>query len=281
MSRESVKRLGAMHRAQIRRDPWPEFAAFDAEAYPLALRVEAAENWAARARAEHGSVHQFTQVSHALCVAQAPLELLGALARLITDEVRHAELCADMAEACQPESSAGLHWPEPRAPWPDPPLNGGAAALRGWAAQAILVACCLGETISRPLLEAVVVVATDPVAEAVARQILRDEHLHATFGWEALSWLLERLPPGERGRLQEQVLPGALRGFEATTACGFSASDLAGSTLRIERGPANLGVLSARQQAQVFFSCLEREVFPRLRELGFDPNAAWAARRSG
>ena len=276
MADASRKPLAAMHRAQIRRDPWPDFAAFPRASYPEPLRREAAEHWAARARAEHGSVHQFTQVSHALCVAQAPLELLGALARLITDEVRHAELCVDMAEACQPAGNAGLRWPTPRAPWPDPPLGEGPRALRAWAARAILVACCRGETISRPLLEAVVVVATDPLAEAVARQILRDEHLHATFGWEALAWLLERVGPADRARLQAQVLPRALRGFERTTACGLAAAELAGTTLRIERGPANLGVLSERQQAQIFFSCLEREVFPRLRELGFDPNAAWA-----
>ena len=104
--------LAAMHRNQVRRDPWPEFEAFDHSAYPEALLQEAHENWAERARAEHGSVHQFTQVAHALCVARAPLEIQGALARLITDEVRHAELCARMAELCVPAGASPEPWPE-------------------------------------------------------------------------------------------------------------------------------------------------------------------------
>jgi len=94
--------LAAMHRGQIRRDPWPAIEAFDRSAYPSELLESSAIQWAGRAQAEHGSVHQFTQVAHALCEARAPLEVLGAISRLITDEVRHAELCAAMAEACAP-----------------------------------------------------------------------------------------------------------------------------------------------------------------------------------
>lgn len=269
-------RLGAMHRNQVHRDPWPDLAAFDPSPYAPELLREARDNWATRAHAEHGSVQQFSQLSLALTHARAPLELQGAVARLITDEVRHAELCAAMAVACAPDTP--LPWPAPRVPWPAPPLEEATPALLAWTARAVLVACCLGETISRPLLEAVVVVATDPIPEAVARQILRDEQLHATFGWEALAWLLPRLEPDARARLERRDLPRALAGFEATTACGFRAADLAGTTLRLRRGPPNLGVLSAREQAQIFFAALEGEVFAKLRGLGFDPLAAWRAR---
>ncbi|MEZ6185198.1 MAG: hypothetical protein R3F62_09340 [Planctomycetota bacterium] len=276
MQRPCSAALGAMHRRQVRREPWPEFDAFDPAPYAPELLREARDNWAERARAEHGSVHQFSQLSLAFAVARAPLELQGAVARLITDEVRHAELCAGMAAACAPGES--LEWPTPRAPWQDPPLAGPTPELLAWAARAVLVACCLGETISRPLLEGVVVVATDPLPEAIARQILRDEQLHATFGWEALAWLLPRLEPDARARLEQHDLPRALAGFEATTACGFRAADLAGTTLRLRRGPPNLGVLSPREQAQIFFAALEGEVFAKLRGLGFDPLAAWRAR---
>lgn len=263
-----------MHRGQVRREPWPDFDAFDARRYPQALRDEAAAHWAERARAEHGSVHQFTQVSHALCVSQAPLPVLGALARLITDEVRHVELCRRMALACQP--SQPPQGERPVAPWEPPPLDAPAAELEAWAARAILIACCLGETISRPMLQAIARLATDPVAEATALQILRDEQLHATFGWETLALLLPRLDDPGRASLQACLGP-ALRGFEHTTACGVPYAEVSGTTLQIQRDPAhpNLGTLTPRHYAQIFYATLEAEVFPKLRALGLDPLRAW------
>src|SRR5688572_4851025 len=97
------ERLARIHRAQIHREPWPDFAGFEPARYPAELRRAAAVQWAGRARAEHGSVHQFSAIAHALCEARCELPLLGALARLQTDEVRHAELCAETALACWPE----------------------------------------------------------------------------------------------------------------------------------------------------------------------------------
>ncbi|MCA8922196.1 MAG: hypothetical protein KDD82_10335, partial [Planctomycetes bacterium] len=158
--------LDAMHRAQVRRDPWPDVASFERARYPLELRRAAAVQWAARARAEYGSVHQFTQLAHTLATARVGLPLLGALARLITDEVRHAELCAALALACDPDASAHtLRFPTPTTPWPAPPSTVEREPLQAWAARAILVACCLGETLSRPMLDAIATRASDPVAE--------------------------------------------------------------------------------------------------------------------
>ncbi|MBL4850351.1 MAG: hypothetical protein JKY65_32950 [Planctomycetes bacterium] len=280
LARDCGDRLAAVHRTQIRREPWPDFEGFERERYPLELRREAAEQWAGRARAEHGSIHQFSQIAHALATARAPLVLLGALARLITDEVRHAELCFAMAVACEPELSPGpASWPALTTPWKPPPPDADDAALLAWASRAILIACCIGETISRPMLDAIATVATDPVAEGCARQILRDEHLHATFGWEALAHLVPRLGAAERELLQE-TLRTSLAGFEQSTACGVSVAELAGTELEISRDPTtpNLGLLTPTQYAAIFYSTLETEVFPKLVELGLDPVDAWARR---
>ncbi|MBC8071457.1 MAG: hypothetical protein IAG13_24230 [Deltaproteobacteria bacterium] len=269
-------RLANIHRTQVHRDRWPEFEAFDREAYPLPLRRAAAVQWAGRARAEHGSVHQFTQISHALCNARAPLHVLGALARLITDEVRHAELCAKMAHACWPEGQGEpggvFAWPVPHQPWPDPP-RGDVDAIEAWAAEAIAVACCLGETLSRPMLEAIAVVATCPVAEACARQILRDEHLHATFGWETLAWLVPRLGDEARTALHARI-GRAFAGFQSSTACGIPVEQLVGHELEIVRGPPNLGTLTDLQYATIFYATIEQEILPALDALGL----AWARR---
>ena len=156
----------------------------------------------------------------------------------------------------------------------------GGEPLLAWAAGALLVACCLGETLSRPMLEAIALQASDPLAEAVARQILRDEHLHATFGWEALEALLPELSGASRARLQAQ-LTQALGSFERSTACGIPVEDLVGREINVgpgEEDQPNLGTLSDEHYAAIFFATIEHEILPGLAELGFDAQAAWAAR---
>lgn len=274
-------KLGSMHRAQVHRDPWPDFTAFDGGAYDEPLRRAAAVQWAGRARAEHGSVQQFTQLAAVLAEVRAPLQWHGALARLVTDEVRHAELCAQMAHACWPQGRARepgvFAWPRPTTPWPSPPDPDDEAAVWTWAAEAIAIACCLGETLSRPMLEAIAVVATDPLAEACARQILRDEHLHATFGWEAMADIVPRLGADARAHVHRRIA-GALAGFEASTACGITVAEVAGQAIDIVRGPANLGTLSDLQYAMIFYATLEAEILPKLDALGLEGSRAWAER---
>lgn len=285
----TTRALGNMHRHQVHRDPWPDFAAFDPSRYDAALRRRAGWHWISRAQSEHGSVHQFSAVLHALCEARAPAEVLGGLARLITDEVRHVELCAAAARAIYPEgeqSAVLFRWRTPRAPWPDAPRTRSERPdeateheIRGWAARAILTACCLGETMSKPMLEAVAVVSTDPLAEDCARQILRDEHFHASFGWEALDLLWPTLDDGERAQVQER-LRRAFAGFENTTCGEVRIADLAGKELVLERGEEpNLGTLTDEQFAFIFYATLESEILPRLRTYeGLDPDVAWATR---
>ena len=279
--------LAKIHVAQVHRDPWPDYAAFQADRYPSELRRAAALQWAGRARAEHGSVHQFAALTHALAEARAPLHLLGALSRLITDEVRHAEMCAATALAIYPEGVPDerrlFGWPSPKAPWRDAPRpSDGDGAILQWTAEAVLVANCIGEALSRPMLDALALVSTDPLAEGVCRQILRDEHLHATFGWETLGWLMPQLDDQGRAAVQQR-LTRSLRGFERSTTCGISIAEVAESTITIERTSdperePNLGTLSDMQYAMIFYATLETDIFPRLRDLGLDPDAAWAAR---
>ncbi|MFV8749514.1 hypothetical protein ACNOYE_03060 [Nannocystaceae bacterium ST9] len=281
----TTDRLARIHRAQVHRDPWPEFERFDSAPWPSEQRRAAAVQWAGRARAEYGSIQQFSGVAHVLTTARIELELLGSLARLITDEVRHAELCAAMALAIWPEGRTlephVFGFPRPREPWrPAPPFVAAdelAEPQLAWVAGALLTACCLGETLSRPMLDALVVVTTDPIAEAVSQQIRRDEHLHATFGWDALAHLLPRLAAESRVALQRQ-LADDFAGFERSVCRGIDITAMAGREITIERDQPNLGVLTDEQYAMIFFATVEGEIFPQLRELGLDPERAWAER---
>jgi hypothetical protein len=285
----TTKKLASMHRNQVHRDPWPDFEAFDVAKYPRELRRQAAWQWISRAQAEHGSVHQFSAVIHALTEARAPMELLGALARLTTDEVRHVELCARIALTMYPEGDdAFFQWRTPRAPWPDAPKidpdarEASEAKLRAWAARAILTACALGETLSEPMLEALVVVSTDPLPRACAEQILKDERFHGRFGFEALAVLIPTLDERDHAALQEQ-LARSLAGFERTTCGKVRVEDLVGHEVEIAASEdpdaaPNLGTLGEREFAAIFYATLEQRIFPELTTLGLDPMRAWAER---
>lgn len=282
----SSARLSAMHVHHVHREPWPAFTEVDASGVDTAIVAHATREWASRARNEYGSVHQFAGLAQALAEARAPVTILGALTRLQTDEARHVELCAELARAYAGGAAEALPaWPVPRAPWADAPRVRSEQDLprvRAWAAEVTLSACCIGETLSVPMLEAIAVVATEPTARDVARQILRDEHLHATFGWELLGWLLPQLDAAGRAQL-DTVLPRVLAGFEESTCGPFRAADLAGSTTEVTPpapGVANLGTLDARTYAAIFYATLEREIFPRFDALGLEPLRAWAARPS-
>jgi hypothetical protein len=197
--------------------------------------------------------------------------------------VRHAELCAELALACWPEGRgsepAVFRWDPPRLPWVGPPVLGeDPGPTLGWAAEAILVSCCIGETLSRPMLEAIAMVATEPLAQAVARQILRDEHLHATFGWETLGSLLPRLDQAQHDALAQRMTR-AFGAVERTTACGIAVEAVAGKSLAIAEGnEPNLGTLGDEQYAMIFFATMETEVLPQLQALGLDAMGAWQRR---
>lgn len=282
-----------MHRRQVHRDRWPDFDAFDPDDHPEPLRRQAARQWMRRAREEQGSVYEFSTLLRVLCEARVPVEMQGALARLVTDEVRHTELCARMGRTVWPEGPDAepeiFAWPTPRTPWDAPPpldRDSEEPDLEPhwrWAADAVLTSCCIAETLSKPLFEAVATVTTDPVSEAVLRQILRDEHLHAAFGWDTLGVLWEQLSAESRVWLQRR-LGRRLRGFERSCAGGLPVERFAGTEVVIEPGdPAepNLATLDREQYAGIFYATLESEIFPRFAEIGLDPEQAWAERGGG
>jgi hypothetical protein len=226
--------------------------------------------------AEYQSTAQFAQLLHRLTRLGAPLELIGAACRLPVDECRHAELCARMADLLggrqgHPVRSAGLE------------LYGDVEQEHGEllaCVLTVLTVCCFGETLSVPMLEAIHVVSTDEVPARVAQIIGADEGYHASFGWEALEWMLPGLGEAERGVL-ERELPGAMGHFERTSGASPKMLErLAGGTVEIACGEPNLGTLELEQYGAIFYHTMEGEILPGLERLGLDGRGAWGARLS-
>lgn len=262
------------HRTLMDRRNRPDWEAFDPSVYPEDMVHHARVQWAGRAVAEYQSTAQFGQLLHRLTLVGAPVELIGAATRLAQDECRHAELCARMADALggrarQDVPARGLSlYDEDDDLWLQ-------------IAQTILSVCCMGETLSVPMLYALEQVSTDPLAETVSRIIAADEEYHARFGWEALSWLVPKLNDAQR-EVIARSLPVLFGHFEEICAGGPELLDqLAGEDVEIEPGdPAhpNLGTLTDVQYAAIFYHTLEAEILPGLHDLGFDALNAWQTR---
>ncbi len=274
---DTSSRLGAMHRAQIQRAPMPDFDSFRRATYSVKMRERAARQWWLRAREEYGSIHEFSLLLATLTRIRIPVPFTGALARLITDEARHADLCRQMAETI---SDTPFDWSPPAPPFSYPAPTQEEAAL-AWCADVIACSCCIGETVSRPLYEGLIAVTTDPVPRRVVQQILKDEHLHAAFGWQALEWLWPRLSAPHQQWLRERIAEH-LAGFERSCSAGLDLRDLVGRELVIPPAgpgaPPNLGLQTAEHYAMIFYATIEGEVLPGFTEIGIDGMQAWSTR---
>lgn len=244
---------------------------FDPSLYTQEQLKRAGREWGQRAIAEYQSTAQFGQLLHRLTLLGAPLDMIGAATRLATDECRHAELCARLAEVlggARPEiGHKGLSLYDDEE-------------LAMACALSILTVCCFGETLSVPILRTLAIVATDPLAKRVATVIAGDEEYHSRFGWEAFAYFAQQMEAEQRDYIQG-LLPTMFRQFEYT--CHGSPkmlTTLAETELVFEEGERNLGTLPSEAYAGIFYATIEDTLFPRLEALHFDPERAWLQRFS-
>ena len=263
--------IGRFHRKLMDRREL-DWEGFEPESYEEEMVEQARQEWASRAVAEYYSTAQFGQLLHRLCQMGAPVELIGAATRLATDECRHAELCARLADELG--GRAGFEVEAGPLSLHDEIEDRPLAVYR-----TILQVCCFGETLSVPVLEAMHVVANDPLVEEIAGIIAADEGYHMNFGWEAMEWMTPKLDDSQREAVVE-ALPGVFASFEQVCAGGPEMLDqLAGSELTVEEDEEpNLAILSRKQYAGIFYHAIEADIIPRLEELGFDARQAWKQR---
>ena len=267
--------LGRFHRVLMERRPEIPWDQFDPERYDPELVEFSRHQWAGRAVAEYHSTAQFAQLIMRLTHLGAPIELIGAATRLITDECRHAELCARMADLL---GGRGDHHVTHRG------LSLLAEESDPWLqiAFSVLEVCCFGETLSIPMLESIELVATDETPRAIAKIISADEAYHARYGWEVMSWLVPKLNAKQRARIQAR-LPTTFAHFERVLGASPKVLEgLAGQDVEIEpatlNSPPNLGTLSMLQYAAIFYHTVQEQLLPQLEALGFDAAGAWGQR---
>lgn len=154
-----------------------------------AVSTSFAHAWARDGLSEHASVASFARFALELLALGAPPRLLREVQAAVADELRHAQLCFELARHY---GSAAVG---------PGPLSIGADALARVGdpvatALALFEEGCLGESVAACEAADAAGVCEDPVARHVLEILAADERRHATMAWGALRWLLDSY--GER-----------------------------------------------------------------------------------
>jgi hypothetical protein len=252
--------------------PWRRFAR---ERYSEeALRV-AAQLQHDLAVGELLAVNSFSRIAAALAMVGAPLDLVGATARVSTDEVRHADYNLRMLALLEgrPAGEAAAHI-SPRE------LEAREEAYRGRPTtldeldEWMLEVPVLGETLACALLFECARVATDPVARALFRSVVADEVHHARLGWYYLTWRRSSWSATARARLARRA--AAL--VESARTRFARGRDVATSVAPFARA---LGVLDTPTQQAAVERVITDELAPGIAALGLSPIGAGRAPSSG
>jgi len=228
--------------------PWDSLVLDGDPVVLLAARTE----WTEAAMQEHASAAMAAATLQKLVLAGTPIDLCGYFARVPSDELVHAELCARMALALG--GAAALAWDRT-------PVTVTGEDLLIEAAEHVVAEMCVKESWSHALLKALSVAErAQPLQRLVWERILVDEVHHAGIGWMFLEWALGELPDSARPRL---------RAAAAKTAAALSSEiERVAALPELHFSPLGvIGVLGRDGFATVGREALEVRVYKPLRRL--------------
>ena len=221
--------------------------------------AEVRNEWQRRVVAEYGSAAVTHSLLGWLLRLGASPTLLHEGARIIDDELVHAEMAFEVLREAGGANVAlggalGLEL--------DPALS----LLGNVCAQGTRV-FCLGETVAVRLFKRLREGATVDVARRALDRVLADEVRHRDFGWLLLEWLSQQSEWPELSRLIVRRLPEwfaqLLVSYGTLSAVPFDAS------LRA------WGMMPNDEYRAALQETLERDYVPRFAEYGIDARAAY------
>jgi hypothetical protein len=167
------------------------------------LVTAARDVWTRSAFSEYASGAAFAEIAAHLMAARAPIDLIAAAGDFVGDEMFHAELASRVAMALGGALPLEVNYEKLVRP-----PEGSGALLR--AAELVVRSCCVGESLTVPILKQSRRAAGSRTIEAVISRILRDEAQHAELGWWFLDWAELR----DEDRAHLAVIAGAtIRSF--------------------------------------------------------------------
>lgn len=237
-----------------------------------ALHVEPAaddsvrQEWLRRIEAEYRSGAHAQHLTLWLMQLAAPPELIELGLGVVRDELKHAELSAEVYQA-----AGGTDLPDlPReslALVRTPGLH-----LEHDVLRVTVEMFCLGETVAVRLFGRLRDASGVRVARGALDQILRDEVSHREFGWTVLAWLLSTpMAPDFRRALQDE-LPAMLQrvrnSYGGLLLARVGAERVARLSATFSDAARSWGIMPVAEYLAAVDEAFARDYAPRFATLG-------------
>lgn len=230
-----------------------------------AQRIAIAGHWEHRARSELRVGRAFAGMVPLLRERRASTAVLDRLERGADEEVRHSEICSQLAEVYLEETVVRPQYDTV----PLPHFEAGDDELE----TTLLVAgmCCVNETIATAWISACLAAAQTPLSSMANRIHLHDEIEHARLGWAHLA-------SDAVSDTTRRALGACLPKLLEANAPGWERED---SSLPREGVPAH-GHLPFEISCGVFVEAVADLVIPGFAQVGVDtrPARAWLAKKT-
>ncbi len=220
------------------------------EATPATLRIEVAQTWGRRAHEELKVAAAFTVLCRELLEIAADPAVIAVVARAVSDEVRHGEVCRALAAKYR---GGGVAWPP--AVVIDPSPAKGDRFLR--AVFHMVSMCCVNEALASKFLEVSLAGARSPSARAAVGELLADEVEHARVGWVFVA----KQPASVRDAIEANLLPLV----KAALRCWWDE----GPVTLLDGAPDH-GIPSVRATRQSALAAVHEVIAPGFEQLGID-----------
>jgi hypothetical protein len=258
-----VTRLRVIHRQRVLRqgdaDPAP---VSDEPLTPPHLQAAGRAGWQRLVETEYESVVIASWMTSGLARLGAPLDILGAFGRIVEDEIRHVDLCAQLVEAFgQPASVPRGATP----PFPVAPEGASAQEVEYELLGGLIGFFCVFEHLSAHVFREALDAAKHPVAQWAIAEIHRDEAFHGAFGFETAKLFVPRWSEELRTRLGVRVADD-IRRFE--TRLGGPLTGPQPPVVQADEDALSaLGLLPPPHLLSIFYQAVRAELLPRLDEL--------------
>jgi hypothetical protein len=231
------------------------------ERLPPEARAELARVWEKRAASELSVGAQFALLARNLFSEPATPEVRALLARAVSDEAKHSEICREVAARY-----AGSPIELPVAERREPIVFGDSGPRISLLLELVLLSCC-SEVVATFWLREALGSARAPLARAATRELLADDVEHARIGWAHLS--SSAVSGADKGHVAG-ALPTLLRITHASW-CGIAE--------RTETFFAEHGCPGRSAAKRAFFAAAEQVILPGMVHVGVDPaaGARWLA----
>jgi hypothetical protein len=237
----------------------PDLAELRPDTLEPGLLARARSTWRHRVTTEFRSIQIMTRFLTEVVSAGDPLDVYSGALELIGPEVFHTELCSAVCSALGTEPEL----PEPTLLAESPDFLEAPMAERALTTAITMLA--ISETISTAFIVDLAERCQHPCFRAVLAAMTQHEDAHGEFGWNYARESLRRFPPSALADFRHLVRAtlaryedGAHRALRNVPA---AEQELAAC---VEQELADLGLLSPRREALLYFRTRDRDVVPKL-----------------